>query len=96
MIYMASWLARVVNADDHCAPDISQAYQVGKPNNPNRLSPRDIIITFKDIRVKNAILAITCENGYLPHLNERVQVYADLAPKALEKKERIERHIIGA
>lgn len=89
IIYMATWLARVVNAEDRCAPDISQAYRVGNPNNPKRLLPRDVIVTFKDIRVKNTILTLAREHGYLPHLNEKDQVYADLAPEALEKKKEL-------
>lgn len=86
IIYMATWLAKTLNVEDQCAPDISQAYRVGKMNDPKKSFPRDIVVTFKDIRVKNTILKLTLDKGYMLHLNDRIQVYTDLAPEALNKK----------
>lgn len=73
MTYMANWLAQGLATEDHCAPPISQAYRVGRPNNPTRQTPRDVIVTFKDVQVKNKILQLARDKGHLLHNNERVQ-----------------------
>lgn len=44
------------------------------------------MVTFKDTRVKNSILKLAQEKGCLLYLNDRIQVYADLAPETLNKK----------
>lgn len=51
--------------------------------------PRDIIVTFADFKIKNKILAIAREKGFLPHKTDRVQVFMDLTPEKLQKRKEL-------
>lgn len=95
MLYMASWLANALALDERCAPLLTQAFRVGRPNNPARQAPRDIIVTSSDIREKNKVMEIARAKGYRLHKTDRIQVYLDLAPEALDKKKEL-REILAA
>lgn len=72
--------------EDNIAPNLSQAYRLGRLNNPARVHPRDIIITFMNIRDKNRIQEFAKDNGHIWHFSDRIQVYPDLAPETLKKR----------
>lgn len=63
--YISSWLATTLSLEENIAPNLSQAYRLRSPNNPARVYPRDIIITFIDICGKNKILEYAKKNGYI-------------------------------
>lgn len=51
---------------------ITQAFRLGRANNLARTLPRDIIVTFADIKVKNKILDIAHDKGFLMHKNDHI------------------------
>lgn len=68
---------------------------LARPNNPARQTLRNIVVTFADICVKNCIIELAREKGYLLHKSDQVQVYIDLTLEALQKKREL-REIIAA
>lgn len=86
IIYMSNWLARTLDLQGEAYPVITQAYRLGKAKNPAKPFPRDIIVTFADVRVKNKILKVAKEQRFLPHKNDKVSVFLDLSPETLQKK----------
>lgn len=89
IIYMSTWLATSLNLQGEAYPSITQAYRLGSPKSPTRTFPRDIVVTFADIRVKNKIMAIAKEKGFLQHNNTKVSVFLDLTPETLQKKKEL-------
>lgn len=73
--YISSWLASTLNVEENVAPNLSQAYRLGHLNNPTRIHPRDIIITFMSIREKNRVLEYAKEKGFLQHQLDKMQVF---------------------
>lgn len=69
--------------------------QAGKTKNPTKTLPRDIIATFADIRVKNKILNVAKEKGFLPHNNDKISVFLHLTSETLQKKKEL-REVIAA
>lgn len=49
--YILAWLSKVLDLEKGVEVVLTQAYRIGRPNNPTRLLPRDIVITLSDIRV---------------------------------------------
>lgn len=84
--FMAKLLAGLLKMNDRGPSLIMQAYRVGRPNMPARPLPRDVIVTFIDVTIKNRILDMARDTGYVMYNDECIQVYKDLAPEALAKK----------
>lgn len=84
--FMATWLAGILHLENRGAPIITQAYRVGRPNDPSRPLPRDVIVTFVDIETKSKVLEKAKDTGYVLYKDDHIQVYKDLAPEALAKK----------
>lgn len=85
LIEVVSGLSDLLKIKERTAPIITQDYRIGCPNMPTRPQPRDVVITFADINMKNRILDMTKDTGYL-YKEERIQVFKDLSPEALAKK----------
>lgn len=88
-MYLSTWLASVLNLSGEAPIYITQAFRVGKAYNPTRTLPRDIVATFADIQVKNKILNLAREKGFLTHKQDRVYVYLDLTTETLQKKKEL-------
>lgn len=89
IIYMANWLATTLDLQGEAYPVITQAFRLGSAKLMTRTFPRDIIVTFADIRVKHKILNMAKEKGFLSHNNDRVSVFLDLTPETLKKKKEL-------
>lgn len=70
-------------------PIITQAYRIGRLHMPLRSQPRDVVVTFADIATKNRILDMAKDKGHLLFKDVRIQVFKDLAPKFLAKKQEL-------
>lgn len=89
IIYMSNWLATTLDLQGEAYPIITQAYRLGSPKAQTRTLPRDIIATFADMRVKNKILQVAREKGFLSHNNDKVLVLLDLTPETLKKRKEL-------
>lgn len=89
IIYMSTWLATTLNLQEEAYPTITQAYRLGPAKSPMKTFPWDVVVTFADIRVKNKIMAIAKERGFLQHNNTKISVFLDLTPETLQKKKEL-------
>lgn len=85
IVYISNWLA-TFDLQGEAYPIITQEYRLGKAKNSMRPFPRDIIATFADARVKNKILKVAREKGFLSHKNDKVSVFMDFSPETLQKR----------
>lgn len=64
---------------------LTQSFRLGKPNQPMRQFPRDVIATFFEVHTRNWVLALAKEKGFLKYKQNKLQVFPDLKPKTLQK-----------
>lgn len=83
---MVFWLSGLLNLGERTSPIITLAYRLGCLSVPLRSQPRDVVVTFTDIAMKNRILDMAKDKGHLLFKDEHIQVFKELAPEALAKK----------
>lgn len=83
--YVTDWLISSLKVGEVLLPMLSQAYRIGRANNPTRPFPRDIIITFISVSVKKWVFDYAKENDGILNHKDKIQVFLDLAPEALAK-----------
>lgn len=86
--YLSFWFSNSLKMEDY-GTLLTQAYRIGRANNPTRPFPRDIIITFATTYLKSLIFDYAKEHDGIMHYNNKIQVFLDLAPEALAKQKEL-------
>lgn len=95
IVYVFHCLATTLDLQGETYPVITQAYRMGKAKDTTKSLPRDIVATFADMRVRNKILSMAREKGFLNHKNDKISVFPDLTPETLQKKKELKEVIVA-
>lgn len=84
--YLTVWLSRELDTEEDPPLLLTQAYRIGRANNPLKPFPRDVIITFANAHMQKRVFDFAREKGGITHDKDTIQVFLDLALEALAKR----------
>ncbi|XP_015261563.1 PREDICTED: contactin-4-like, partial [Gekko japonicus] len=81
--FIASFIAQALKLEEGIYPIITYAARLGPKNNAKRNTPRDIIATIHDVRVRKRILAEAQNADIFTFKGEQIVIFPDVPREAL-------------
>lgn len=76
--FISGWMATELQLEEEIAPCLTKAYRIEALNNPKRQGPRDITVTFLNMRDRMCLMSEARRRGHLNFKRERFEIFQDL------------------
>ncbi|KAL8185386.1 UNVERIFIED_CONTAM: hypothetical protein K2H54_048611 [Gekko kuhli] len=87
--FIASFIAQALQLEEGVYPVITNAAQLGSKNNSKRTTPRDIVATIADVRVRRRILQEAQKTKSFIYNDLPIDVFPDISREALQIRRKL-------